>query len=213
MRVEIWSDVICPWCYIGKRRFEQALALFDGRDDVEVEWRSFELDPSSPAAPQPLADRLAHKFGVSHDEAVAMNARMTETASGVGLQFRLDVAQSGNTFDAHRLIHLAAAHGLQGAMKEQLMEGYFSEGRAISDRETLVELAARAGLDADEARAMLESDRFTAEVREDERLAAGFGISGVPFFVLDRHYGISGAQPVEVMLETLQQVAAESQPA
>ena len=108
MRVEIWSDVICPWCYIGKRRFEQALALFDGRDDVEVEWRSFELDPTSPAAPQPLADRLAQKFGVSHDEAVAMNERMTETASGVGLQFRLDVAQSGNTFDAHRLIHLAA---------------------------------------------------------------------------------------------------------
>jgi predicted DsbA family dithiol-disulfide isomerase len=211
MKVEIWSDVICPWCYIGKRRFEQALALFDGRDDVEVEWRSFELDPGSPAEPQPLADRLAQKFNVSHDEAVTMNERMTETASGVGLQFRLDVAQSGNTFDAHRLIHLAAAHGLQGAMKEQLMEGYFSEGRAISDRDTLVELAARAGLDADEARAMLESDRFTAEVREDERLATGFGISGVPFFVLDRHYGVSGAQPVEVMLETLQQAAAESQ--
>ena len=213
MRVEIWSDVICPWCYIGKRRFEQALALFDGRDDVEVEWRSFELDPHSPAEPQPLADRLAQKFNVSHDEAIAMNERMTETASGVGLQFRLDVAQSGNTFDAHRLIHLAAAHGLQGQMKEQLLEGYFSEGRAISDRDTLVELAQRAGLEADEARAMLESDRFTAEVREDERLAAGFGISGVPFFVLDRHYGISGAQSVDVMLETLQQAAAESQPA
>jgi predicted DsbA family dithiol-disulfide isomerase len=213
MKVEIWSDVICPWCYIGKRRFEQALALFDGRDDVEVEWRSFELDPSSPTAPQPLADRLAHKFNVSHDEAVAMNERMTETAAGVGLQFRLDIAQSGNTFDAHRLIHLAAAHGRQGPMKEALMEGYFSEGRAISDRDTLVELAARAGLDADEARAMLESDRFTAEVREDEQLAAGFGISGVPFFVVDRHYGISGAQSAEVMLETLQQAAAESQPA
>jgi predicted DsbA family dithiol-disulfide isomerase len=213
VRVEIWSDVICPWCYIGKRRFEQALALFEGRDDVEVEWRSFELDPSSPATPQPLADRLAQKFNVSHDEAVAMNERMTETASGVGLQFRLDIAQSGNTFDAHRLIHLAAAHGRQGPMKEALMEGYFSEGRAISDRDTLVELATRAGLDADEARAMLESDRFTAEVREDEQLAAGFGIGGVPFFVVDRHYGISGAQSAEVMLETLQQAATESQPA
>jgi predicted DsbA family dithiol-disulfide isomerase len=213
MRVEIWSDVICPWCYIGKRRFEQALALFEGRDDVEVEWRSFELDPSSPATPQPLTDRLAQKFNVSPDEAVAMNERMTETASGVGLQFRLDIARSGNTFDAHRLIHLAAAHGLQGQMKEALMEGYFSEGRAISDRDTLVELAARAGLDADEARAMLESDRFAAEVREDEQLAAGFGIGGVPFFVVDRHYGISGAQSAEVMLETLQQAAAESQPA
>jgi predicted DsbA family dithiol-disulfide isomerase len=213
MKVEIWSDVVCPWCYIGKRRFEQALALFDGRDDVEVEWRSFELDPTSPSAPQPLADRLAQKFNVSRDEAVAMNERMTETAAGVGLQFRLDVAQSGNTFDAHRLIHLAATHDLQGAMKEQLMEGYFSEGRAISDRDALVELAWRAGLDPDEARTMLESDRFTVEVREDEQLASGFGISGVPFFVLDRHYGISGAQPVEVLLEALEAAAAESQPA
>jgi predicted DsbA family dithiol-disulfide isomerase len=213
MKVEIWSDVICPWCYIGKRRFEQALALFDGRDDVEVEWRSFELDPTSSTAPQPLADRLAQKFDVSRDEALAMNERMTETAAGAGLQFRLDVAQSGNTFDAHRLIHLAAAHDLQGAMKEQLMEGYFSEGRAISDRDALVELASRAGIDPDEARAMLESDRFTAEVREDEQLASGFGISGVPFFVLDRHYGISGAQPIEVLLEALEAAAAESQPA
>jgi predicted DsbA family dithiol-disulfide isomerase len=213
MKVEIWSDVICPWCYIGKRRFEQALALFDDRDDVEVEWRSFELDPSSPREPQPLADRLAQKFNVSHDEAVAMNERMTETASGVGLQFRLDVAQSGNTFDAHRLIHLAATHGLQDAMKEALMEGYFSEGRAISDRETLVELAARAGIDTDEARATLEGDRFADAVREDEKLATGFGINGVPFFVLDRHFGISGAQPVEVLVEALEQAAAESQPA
>jgi predicted DsbA family dithiol-disulfide isomerase len=211
MKVEIWSDVICPWCYIGKRRFEQALALYDGRDDVEVEWKSFELDPGSPTTPQPLAERLAQKFNVSHDEAVSMNERMTETASGVGLQFRLDVAQSGNTFDAHRLIHLAATHGLQGALKEQLMEGYFSEGRAISDRDTLVELAARAGIDAGEARAMLESDRFTDEVRADEELAGRFGINGVPFFVLDRHFGISGAQPVEVLLEALEQAAAESQ--
>ncbi|HEY1478437.1 MAG TPA: DsbA family oxidoreductase [Gaiellales bacterium] len=214
MKVEIWSDVICPWCYIGKRRFEQALALYDGRDDVEVEWKSFELDPTAGAEPQPLADRLAHKFNVSHDEAVAMNERMTETAAGVGLQFRLDVAQSGNTLDAHRLIHLAAAHGLQGAMKEQLMEGYFSEGRAISDRDALVEIAVRAGLDGDEARAMLESDRFTAEVRADEQLAAGFGINGVPFFVLDRRFGISGAQPVEVLVGALEEAAAaESQPA
>jgi predicted DsbA family dithiol-disulfide isomerase len=210
MLVEIWSDVICPWCYIGKRRFEQALGEFAGRDDVEVEWKSFELDPSSPATPEPLADRLAGKFGVSHDEAVAMNERMTETAAGVGLRFQLDVAQSGNTFDAHRLIKLAATHDLQDAVKERLMAGYFGEGRAISDRETLVDLAASAGLDAGEARAMLESDRFAGEVRTDEELARGFGINGVPFFVLDRRLGVSGAQSPEVLLEALEQAAASS---
>jgi predicted DsbA family dithiol-disulfide isomerase len=210
MHVEIWSDVICPWCYIGKRRFEQALAQFEGRDDVEVEWRSFELDPSSPAAPQPLADRLAGKFNVSHDEAVAMNGRMTETAAGAGLRFQLDVAQSGNTFDAHRVIKLGASHGLQDAVKERLMAGYFGEGRAISDRDTLVELAASAGLDADETRAMLESDRFAADVRADEQLARGFNISGVPFFVLDRKLGVSGAQSPELLLDALEQAAGRS---
>jgi predicted DsbA family dithiol-disulfide isomerase len=208
MLVEIWSDVICPWCYVGKRRFEHALALFDGRDDVEVVWRSFELDPNAPRGPIPLADRLAQKFNVSHAEAVAMNERMTETAAGVGLQFRLDRAISGNTFDAHRVIQFAATKGLQGAVDERIKEAYFGEGAAISDRDTLVELAASAGLDADETREMLASDRFTDEVRDDERTAAGFGINGVPFFVLDRRLGVSGAQPAEVMLEALQQAAS-----
>jgi predicted DsbA family dithiol-disulfide isomerase len=184
MLVEIWSDVICPWCYVGKRRFEHALALFDGRDDVEVVWKSFELDPNAPREPIPLADRLSQKFNVDHAEAVAMNERMTETAAGVGLQFRLDKAMSGNTFDAHRVIQLAATKGLQGAVDERVKEAYFGEGAAISDRETLV------------------------EVREDERTAAGFGINGVPFFVLDRKLGVSGAQPAEVMLDALQQAAS-----
>ena len=213
MLVEIWSDVICPWCYVGKRRFEDALALFDGREEVDVIWRSFELDPSSPREPIPLADRLAAKFNVSHAEALAMNERMTETASGVGLQFRLDKAMSGNTFDAHRVLHLAASQGLQHEAIERVKEAYFSEGRAISDRETLVELAASVGLDADDTRAMLESDRFADEVRDDERTAAGFGIQGVPFFVFDRRFGVSGAQPVEVLLDALQEAAGEAQPA
>jgi predicted DsbA family dithiol-disulfide isomerase len=208
MLVEIWSDVICPWCYVGKRRFEHALALFEGRDDVEVVWRSFELDPNASREPIPLPDRLSQKFNVDHAEAVAMNERMTETAAGVGLQFRLDKAMSGNTFDAHRVIQFAATKGLQGAVDERVKEGYFGEGAAISDRETLVELAASAGLDADETREMLASDRFTDEVREDERTAAGFGINGVPFFVLDRKLGVSGAQPEEVMLDALQQAAS-----
>jgi predicted DsbA family dithiol-disulfide isomerase len=207
MLVEIWSDVICPWCYVGKRRFEHALALYEGRDDVDVVWRSFELDPNAPREPIPLAERLASKFNVDHAEAVAMNERMTETASGVGLQFRLDKALSGNTFDAHRVIHLAASKGLQAEMDERVKESYFAEGLPVSDREALVELAASVGLDADETRAMLESDRFTEEVREDERTAAGFGISGVPFFVFDRRLGVSGAQPVEVLVGALQEAA------
>jgi predicted DsbA family dithiol-disulfide isomerase len=209
MLVEIWSDVICPWCYVGKRRFEHALALYDGRDDVEVIWRSFELDPSAPREPIPLADRLASKFHVSHDEAVAMNERMTETASGVGLQFRLDKAISGNTFDAHRVIHLAASKGLQAEMDERVKDSYFAEGLPISDREALIALAASVGLDADETRAMLESDAFTDEVRDDEQTAASFGISGVPFFVFDRRLGVSGAQPPEVLLGALQEAAGE----
>jgi predicted DsbA family dithiol-disulfide isomerase len=209
MKVEIWSDVICPWCYVGKRRFEQALEQFEGRDDVEVVWRSFELDPTAPAEPMPLVDRLAGKFNLDHASAVAMNEKMTETARTVGLDFELEGAQTGNTLDAHRVIHLAAAKGLQAEAMERLKAAYFVENRAISDRETLVELGASVGLDADELREMLASDRFTEDVREDERTAAGFGINGVPFFVLDRKIGVSGAQPAEVLLGALEQAAAE----
>jgi predicted DsbA family dithiol-disulfide isomerase len=209
MKVEIWSDVICPWCYVGKRRFEQALEQFEGRDDVEVVWRSFELDPTAPAEPMPLVDRLAGKFNLDHASAVAMNEKMTETARTVGLDFELEGAQTGNTLDAHRVIHLAAAKGLQAEAMERLKAAYFVENRAISDRETLVELGASVGLDADEVREMLASDRFTEDVREDERTAAGFGINGVPFFVLDRKIGVSGAQPAEVLLGALEQAAAE----
>ena len=154
-------------------------------------------------------ERLAAKFHVDHAEALAMNERMTETAAGVGLQFRLDKALSGNTFDAHRVIQLAATKGLQAEVDERIKEAYFAEGRAISDRETLVELASSVGLDADETRDMLASDRLTDEVREDERTAAGFGINGVPFFVIDRKLGVSGAQPAEVLLDALEQAAGE----
>ena len=209
MLVEIWSDVICPWCYVGKRRFEHALAQFEGRAGVDVVWRSFELDPDAAREPLPLADRLAGKFHVTHADAVAMNERMTETAAGDGLAFQLDRALSGNTFDAHRVIHFAASQGLQTEADERIKQSYFSEGRPISDRESLVELAASVGLDADETRAMLESDRFREEVREDERTAAAFGISAVPFFVFDRRLGVSGAQPPELLLAALREAAGE----
>jgi predicted DsbA family dithiol-disulfide isomerase len=213
MQVEIWSDVVCPWCYIGKRRFEQALEQFAGRDDVDVVWRSFELDPEGPSEPIPLNERLAKRYGIQADEAAARHQRTTEIAAGVGLDLQLDRAMSGNTFDAHRLIHLADAHGLQDVANERVLAAYFNEGRPISDRETLVELGISIGLDADEVRAMLDSDRFASEVREDESIAAHFGINGVPFFVLDRRLGVSGAQSVEVLLGALEEAAGETQPA
>jgi predicted DsbA family dithiol-disulfide isomerase len=213
MQVEIWSDVICPWCYIGKRRFEQALEQFAGRDEVHVTWRSFELDPDGPREPIPLNERLARKYNIHSDEAAARHQRTTETAAGVGLEFHLDRALSGNTFDAHRLIHLANEHGLQDTAKERLLAAYFNEGLPISDRDTLVGIATSIGLDADEVRAMLESDRFAQEVRDDESVAHRFGINGVPFFVLDRRLGVSGAQPVEVLLGALEEAAGEALPA
>jgi predicted DsbA family dithiol-disulfide isomerase len=209
VEVEIWSDVVCPWCYIGKRRFEQALEQFAGRDDVQVTWRSFELDPDGSPEPILLTDLLAAKYHIEGAEAAERHRRTTDTAAGVGLSLQLGKALSGNTFDAHRVIHLAREHGLQDAAKERLLAAYFAEGRPISDRETLVELAESIGLDADEVRAMLESERFAREVRDDEQTAARLGISGVPFFVLDGRLGLSGAQPVEVMLGALEQAAAD----
>jgi len=202
--VEIWSDVVCPWCYLGKRRFEQALAQFEHRDDVEVVWRSFELDPNAgPSSSQPPAERLAAKYGMSVDDAKASHDRLTALAAESGLEYHLDTTKGGNTFDAHRLIQLGKARGIQDAVKERLMRAYFTEGEHVDDRETLVRLATEAGLDADEARAVLSSDEYADAVREDEELARRIGINGVPFFVLDRRYGISGAQPSEVFLGAL----------
>jgi len=204
VKVEIWSDVVCPWCFIGKRRFETALDRFEHRADVEVEFRSFELNPNAESQPEgSLEEALARKYGVSLEQARAMNARVVDAAAGEGLQYRFDIARRGHTFDAHRLIHLAAADGLQAAMKERLMAAYFMEGRAIGDRDTLVELAGEVGVDPGRARAALDSDEFADDVRADEREAAELGITGVPFFVINRRYGVSGAQPPEVMLKAL----------
>lgn len=205
MQVEIWSDIACPWCYVGKRRFEAALASFEHRDEVQVRWRSFELDPGAPAERGgERAEHLAHKYGMSVERAKEVEAQMTATAAGEGLDFRLDIARAGNTFDGHRLIHLAAARGLGDEMKERLLRAYFSEGELISDRDTLVRLAAEVGLDGDEVSAMLAGDQCADGVREDERTAADFGISAVPTFVIDRALGASGAHPPEALLELLQ---------
>jgi predicted DsbA family dithiol-disulfide isomerase len=214
MDVEIWSDIACPWCYVGKRRFEAALARFEHRDDVRVTWRSFELDPSAPAEREgERAARMAEKYGISVERAREMERQMTETAAGEGLDFHLDIQRSGTTFDGHRLIHLAAEHGLQDAMKERLLRAYFTEGQLMSDHETLIRLAAEVGLDQDDARQMLASDRYADEVRDDERTASQFGISAVPTFVVDRSIGASGAHPPEALLELLDEGWARRAPA
>jgi predicted DsbA family dithiol-disulfide isomerase len=209
MQVEIWSDVICPWCYIGKRRFEAALARFPQREKVRVNWRSFELDPHAPRQqPGTLEGMLARKYGVSLAQAAAMNARVSLLASEAGLEYRLTDAKPGNTFDAHRLLHLAAARRLGGRATERLMHAYFCEGLPIGDHAALVQLAPEFGLDEAEALALLQSDAYADAVRADEARAAKFGITGVPFFVFDGKLGISGAQPVDVLVGALQQAAA-----
>lgn len=206
MEVEIWSDIACPWCYIGKRRFEQALAQFEHRDEVLVRWRSFELDPAAPPEREGnRATRLAQKYGITVERAREMEQHLTDTASEVGLDFRFDIARSGTTFDAHRVVHLAAERGLQDAMKERLLRGYFTEGELMSDHETLVRAAVEVGLAEDEVREMLAGDRFAHEVRDDERTAGRLGISAVPTFVVDRALGASGAHPPEALLELLQE--------
>jgi predicted DsbA family dithiol-disulfide isomerase len=205
LAVEIWSDVVCPWCYLGKRRFAAALAHFPQRADVRVTWRSFELDPEAPRVRDAsAAEHIASKYGMSVEEAKESQAQMTEMAAAEGLHYDFDRARGGNTFDAHRLIHLAAAHGRQDAANERLMRAYLSEGEPIGDREALVRVIADVGIDADEAGAVLDGDAYAGAVRADEELAAQLGIRAVPYFVLDRRYGVPGAQPAELLLRALE---------
>lgn len=211
MQVEIWSDVVCPWCAIGKRRFETALARFPHADDLEVTWRSFELDPGAPRQRDlSTTEHLAAKYGVSHAEAQAMHERMTEVAAGEGLPFRLDIARSGNTHDAHRLLHLAREHGVQHAMKERLLTAYLCEGEAVGDPDVLARLAADAGVGSEEAAAVLAGDAYDDAVRADQADARTLGITAVPFFVVDRAFGVSGAQPADVLLELLTETWAHA---
>jgi predicted DsbA family dithiol-disulfide isomerase len=213
VKVEIWSDVVCPWCYIGKRRFERGLAAFAHRDEVEVIWRSFELDPRAPRdTGEDAVDRLARKYGMSRDEALAAQARVTGQAEQEGLVYRLDRARPTNTFDAHRVLHLAAARGVQGPVKERLLAAYFTDGLPIGDPETLAAVAAEAGLDEAAAREVLAGDAYAEAVAADEREATALGISGVPFFVVDRRYGISGAQPAELIQQALERAWADANP-
>jgi len=204
MQLEIWSDIACPWCYIGKRRIETALGRFEHADAVAVRWRSFELDPNAPTERYgELAAHLARKYGLADEQARAALRALTETAAAEGLSFRLDQARSGNTFDGHRIVHLAAEHGLQDAMKERLMRAYFSEGRLIADADALFALGSEVGLPETEIQDLLQGQRFAAEVHADEQAAAQLGIAAVPTFIVDRKVGVTGAQPPELLLTML----------
>ncbi len=210
MRIDIWSDVVCPWCFIGKRRLEAALSDFE--PDVDIRWHSFELDPNAAKSLEiPLTDALAKKYGMTRERALQMQTHVTNTAAEDGIEMRFDIAKTGNTLDAHRLIHFAYDSDLGDVMKERLLLAYFTEGRAISDRDVLASLAGEVGLDTAEAAAMLESDAFIQAVRDDEAQARTLGATGVPFFVIDQRYGISGAQPAATMLQALNQAHSEAQ--
>ncbi|WP_188904149.1 DsbA family oxidoreductase [Deinococcus aerophilus] len=214
LRVDIWSDIACPWCYIGKRRFETALQAFAPQDAVEVVWHSFELDPQAPTEnDQNMRGALARKYGRSAQQAQDMMDAMTQTAAGEGLTYHFEQTQLTNTFLAHQLLHLAAERGVQDAMKERLLRAYMTEGRHVGDLDTLTALAAEVGLDSAEVRAALTQGQYGPAVRQDEAQAHALGITGVPFFVLGGKYGVSGAQSPEVLLGALQQVWAETHPA
>lgn len=213
MKVEIWSDVACPWCYIAKHRFDDALSQFAHRDEVEVIWRSYQLDPDAPPVTNKnLNDSLSEKHGLSLEKAVAMNDQMRRLGAQEGLAYDFARARYGNSFDAHRLIHFARSRGVEMAMEERLFRAYFSEGRALGDVDTLVELAAEVGIDTKEAQAALAGEAFDDQVRADTQAARRLDIKGVPFFVIDQKYSISGAQKSQTFRDALEQAWIESHP-
>jgi predicted DsbA family dithiol-disulfide isomerase len=213
MRIEVWSDVVCPWCYIGKRRLERALAGLPFADEVEVVYRSYELDPDAPKdAVEPVFDVLARKYGGGPEQIAAMMAQVTEAAASEGLDYHLDRTLRGNTVDAHRLLHLALADGgprLQGALKEALLAAYFTRSENVADAEVLRKVSADVGLDPAGVDHVLASDAYLAEVHADVAQAQAFGAGGVPFFVVDRKYAVSGAQPAEVLADAIRRAWEE----
>jgi predicted DsbA family dithiol-disulfide isomerase len=213
MKVEIWSDINCPFCYIGKRKFEKALNQFDKKENVEVVWRSFQLDPEmKPVPEQSVHQYLANRKGVTLEKGKEMNAYMSGVAKEVGLEYNFDKAIINNTMDAHRLLHLAAKHGVQNEVKELLFAAYYTQSKNIGNTEALVQVGESAGLNAEEIRAMLKNDTYVDEVKQDQYEAQRLGINGVPFFVFNSKYGVSGAQPSEVFAEVLEKVAQEEKP-
>ena len=209
MRIDIWSDIVCPWCYIGKRRFERAFEAFLHRDQVEIVHRSYQLDPNSPRGTvRNHRDVLMAKYGMSEGQANAAQVRMEQTAAGDGLEFHLSGGVTGNTFDAHRLLHLARECGIQDQVIERLYRAHFTETRSIFDRESLAALGLEAGLDPADVTRVLRGEEYAGAVRADNEAARARGASGVPFFVFDDRYGVSGAQPSEVFTEALARASA-----
>jgi predicted DsbA family dithiol-disulfide isomerase len=212
MRVEIWSDVVCPWCYLGKRRFERALDSFAHADEVEVTYRSFELNPSAPKdLTTPTVRILASKYGMTTEHARDAQRQMEQRAAHDGLTFRMSDLRSGNTRDAHRLLHLAKDRGRQTDLVEGLHRGYFTEQLSIFDHAVLTKLAVEAGLDRNEAADVLASEDYRPAVETDEAMAGTLGVTGVPFFVIDRRFAFSGAQPAEAVTQLLDAVWAGGQ--
>lgn len=212
MKIQIWSDVVCPYCYIGKREFENALAQFPHRDRVEVEWKSFELDREAPVrSPDDMYGMLARKYGRTREQAKEMVAGVVERARTVGLEYNMDKAVMGSSFDAHRLIQYAKTKGKGDAAEERLFRAHFILGEHIGDHAKLKEIAQEIGLDGNAAEAMLKTDAFTEAVHADEYEAQQIGVRGVPFFVLDSKYAVSGAQPSAHFLGALKQAWSERQ--
>jgi predicted DsbA family dithiol-disulfide isomerase len=200
VKIEIWSDVVCPWCYIGKRRLEHALAEFEHADEVEIVWRSFQLNPDASHQAIPTKQYLISRFG---PQASQMSERVAAIAKDEGLDFGSD-SLTVNTFDTHRLLHLAADEGVQDAAKERLLRAHFTEGADLSDPDTLVALMKEAGVNEDRTREVLANpDEYAKAVNSDIEEARALGANGVPFFVIDRKYGISGAQPAETFRQAL----------
>ncbi len=204
MKVEIWSDVMCPFCYIGKRRFEQALANFDHAEDVEVEWKSFQLNPEMKTQPgKSVTEHLAEVKGWSLEQADQMNRHVTDMAADVGLEYNLDQAVVANSFQAHRFTHFAKEHGKGNVAEEMLFKAYFTDGKNTDDRETLLELGSEIGLDTEELEKVLVGDRYANAVKQDIITAKNLGINGVPFFLFNRKYAISGARETDVFIRAL----------
>lgn len=213
MQVEIWSDVVCPWCYLGKRRFERALESFGHTGEITVVYRSFELNPSAPpGVTTPTVEMLAGRYGMSAEQARDAQRQMEQHAAQDGLEFNMADLRSGNTRDAHRLLHLARAHGLQAELTERLHRAYFTEQASVFEHSSLAGLATEVGLDRDAVLRVLSSDEYGDAVDADEATARSLGVSGVPFFAIDRRYGISGAQPADVIAATLERSWAEGAP-
>ncbi|AZU00351.1 DsbA family oxidoreductase [Brevibacterium linens] len=212
MKIEIWSDIACPWCYIGKRRFEDALGTFAHKDDVDVQWRSFQLDPSLPDHFDGTeTEYLSQMKGMPAAQVRQMFDHVTQQAAAVGLNYDFDSIVVANSFTAHRFLHFAKTHGLMSQAKEALLSGHFEKGRDIGDIDYLAEVGREIGLDSDEVRRVLATDEYSEEVRSDISEARSLGANGVPFFVIDRKYGISGAQSADVFTQALETAWVEGQ--